>query len=198
MTIIEIKKMASNFNTEYFNDEIDLNNIQFKISKRMTRALGLFQACRDEQSIKLSYYILEDTPQLENTLIHEMVHAWQYQTGKGVSHDRGFKIKGWDIGKKSKGKYKIERIAYLPKNSIAANSINEKLRKTISTQYKITNRNGTQVNFLKKLSRYETEFLKLKGFKIEKMDIPETKISHCKNFSRMLLWKTYYPAKYFK
>lgn len=98
-TITTITKMFNEFNVVFFNDE--LKGIEFMISNRMSSALG-------KASVKSNYWNTERTItisgcydftelQLANTLVHEMIHIWQYNHYRDMGHGYTFKKKASEI-----------------------------------------------------------------------------------------------------
>jgi hypothetical protein len=80
-----------------------LQPIPFRLSSRMRRRLG--ELCLDRRTnrpidIGLSRLHLERHPwaEVEHTLLHEMVHQWQAETGLPVDHGRAFRDKARDVG----------------------------------------------------------------------------------------------------
>jgi len=88
-----IKDYAYEANKKYFDGALRLRDIDFQISNRMISVLGQFAVSRNgEQKIKLSSIILSDPKEWHNTLVHELVHAWQYQKKFQLGHGGSFKL----------------------------------------------------------------------------------------------------------
>src|SRR5579872_1937079 len=96
----EVKAYAKEANVLYFNGELDLAKINFVISERMFRTLGWasykynVRLARMVYGIKLAF-LLADTPadNWHNTVVHEMVHIWQYMHGYMDHHGETFQMK---------------------------------------------------------------------------------------------------------
>jgi hypothetical protein len=104
-----------------------LGDIPLRISNRMKRRLG--ELAIDGKSgrsleIALSRRHLTRHPwsEVEHTLLHEMVHQWQAETGLPVDHGRGFRIKAREVGVLPQAKRMVPKSAAdaLPIHSAAA------------------------------------------------------------------------------
>ncbi len=88
-----IKDFARETNKKYFDGALKIRDIEFKISNRMVSVLGNFQVRRNgQQEIRLSEVILVDPKEWHNCLVHELVHAWQYQKQFRLGHGSSFKL----------------------------------------------------------------------------------------------------------
>jgi hypothetical protein len=88
------------FNDEHFGGT--LRAVPVRVSRRMKSRLGHYTAAQDGQSgeIAISWRHLrrhgwEETLQ---TLLHEMVHQWQDETGRAIDHGAGFRAKAREVG----------------------------------------------------------------------------------------------------
>ena len=112
------------FNRDYFDNEIPLTGFGFLKGKSV---LGVYS--RGTKTIKITTYYKNITQHdVEEILIHEMVHAWQHATGKldrGAHHHHGdiFYAKANQVNMKSMGKYHISRCTYLSDETIEGGSI---------------------------------------------------------------------------
>lgn len=89
------------FNALHFGDA--LHPIPIVISSRMRRMLGELRhdrATGRALRITLSRRLLRRHPwaEVEETLLHEMVHQWQAETGQPVGHGTGFRRKAREVG----------------------------------------------------------------------------------------------------
>lgn len=80
-----------------------LTDIPIRISTRMRTRLGevsLHAATGEAQEIALSRRHLraDSWPDVEHTLLHEMVHQWQAETGLPVDHGAEFRRKAREVG----------------------------------------------------------------------------------------------------
>ena len=112
-TVIDmITERANKMNEKFFDNELDISNIIFIVSKRMTSSLGSYRREYSHnklirQYIKISNRIIEGSEEWKNTLLHELIHAWQELKGYTDSHGKSFKRKAYQISLISD--YKITR-----------------------------------------------------------------------------------------
>lgn len=185
-----IREKAEEFNTIYFDNTIDISKISFRISKRMVSTRGTFRA-QSIQEITLSALLLENSEEWEKTLIHEMIHAYQFQKGYKMGHGSDFKYMSGMIYFKSGSTILITRT-----NSFKDEAIKEKVHdikaSKISTQYVIVWPKG-KVNFVKGLS--EDDISALKKYYDAKIYINNkihTGVRHCKNYNYLVKARYYY------
>ena len=113
ITLDYLKTSFKEFNKLYFNNE--LPTPQFKIGRGTTR-LGYFQSRRHSHFhttliISISQYNgLRTQKDINHTLIHEMIHLWQFVNGYTDSHGTSFKRKAETIRVESNGLYNIKRL----------------------------------------------------------------------------------------
>lgn len=106
-SVKDLKEWYNAFNARYFNNELICCEIVLSKTKH---ALGQF--CVDnsywipKQSIKISVYLDRPIKEVQNTLIHEMIHQWQYMEFGKCDHGKSFKDKaaeinadGWNIAR---------------------------------------------------------------------------------------------------
>lgn len=91
------------FNTSYFNGELSLG-FPIKLSKS-TRMAGYVKASR-VNNVVVGFYIStmfhENEKELDETILHEMIHVWQFQVDKiSVNHDSRFIRKMEEINSSS-------------------------------------------------------------------------------------------------
>jgi len=107
ITLSQLQADFKVFNAKYFNNELKPIRIELNRTKR---ALGQF--CVDRSSwtpriwINISVYYDRPVRDVQNTLIHEMIHYWQYQKGYNIDHKSTFRSKanqinqdGWFISR---------------------------------------------------------------------------------------------------
>ena len=93
MTIAELKLKHQEFNNKYFGGKLKSINIELNRTKR---TLG--QYCVDNRGwvtrtwINISIYYDRPVKDVYNTLLHEMIHQYQYENGYNVDHKRTFKM----------------------------------------------------------------------------------------------------------
>lgn len=99
-TITDLEKWYDEFNARYFNNELKRCPIYINKTKR---ALGQFGRKRDWLEmrcfIKISNYFDRPMKDVQNTLIHEMIHQWQWVTFGVCDHGDTFKQKAQEINK---------------------------------------------------------------------------------------------------
>lgn len=185
-----IREKAEEFNTIYFDNTIDISKISFRISKRMVSTRGTFRG-HPEQEITLSALLLENSEEWEKTLIHEMIHAYQFQKGLKMGHGYSFKNIANMIYSKSGSTIIITRT-----NSFKDEAIKDKVHEIkaskIHTQYVVIWPKG-KVNFVKGLS--QDDILALKKYYDAKVYINNkihTGVRHCKNYSYLIKARYYY------
>ena len=89
------------FNARHFGGT--LAAIPIALSSRMRRRLGELVYDRTTSKpvrIVISRRLLKRHPwrEVEETLLHEMVHQWQAETGARVDHGAGFRQKAREVG----------------------------------------------------------------------------------------------------
>lgn len=99
--IAELKRRHREYNDRWFKGE--LSDIPFRVSRRMRRRLGevrLDGATDRPVEIAISYrHIQRDGwDEVDVTLLHEMIHQWQGETGRPVDHGAAFRQKARGIG----------------------------------------------------------------------------------------------------
>lgn len=84
--------------TKYDPIEVDLTDIQWRVSGKMTRTSGrckYHKPRRGMQQIVISKHLIDNTDwdRVEDTIRHELVHAWQKQNDHPTGH--GWSFKKW-------------------------------------------------------------------------------------------------------
>lgn len=187
VTMMDIKKYATKANKTFFNDSLDLNAIQFKTSTSMTRTLGYFKVSNGRQSITLSSLLFNQKEEWITTLVHELVHAWQFQSGKPLDH-------GWSFKQKAR---EIHSIA--PEVVITRTRTSEYIAKAVSDRYQefghkqyAISKEG-RVWFLRNLQGPELTTLRANGYVVAVASKPSA-VRNCKNLRSLLTAKYYYAA----
>jgi hypothetical protein len=185
VVVENLMKFAHQANSKYFNGKINLNQIEFKTSARMVNTLGLYKVIRSskKQSITLSELIINDKAEWTNTLVHEMVHAYQYQGGHDLGHGLTFKRKAAEI-------FNID-----PKMIITAKCRNEKVSNLITAkkqarianedQFMLKRPNGTY-GFMKNLNKAQIELLVKNKFEIYYNPRPVARVQHYRDLKSCL------------
>jgi len=88
------------FNDEHFDGS--LRAVPVRVSRRMKSRLGHYTAAQDGHSgeIAISWRHLRrhGWDETLHTLLHEMVHQWQDETGRAIDHGAGFRAKAREVG----------------------------------------------------------------------------------------------------
>ncbi len=93
--------LHAQLNLEHFGGTLDPLEIQ--VSRRLARRLGHYTlrahtGGRGEIVISRRHVRRDGWPEAIHTLLHEMVHQWQDETGRAVDHGRGFRAKCRAVG----------------------------------------------------------------------------------------------------
>lgn len=88
------------YNLRHFNGT--LATIPIHLSARMKSRLGEFRAYPagqwSEIVISLRHLVADGEASVSDTLLHEMVHQWQYEAGWPIDHGERFKQKAREVG----------------------------------------------------------------------------------------------------
>jgi hypothetical protein len=88
------------FNQEHFARK--LRPIAVRVSRRMKSRLGHYTAAQHgapgEIAISWRHLRRHGWDEALHTLLHEMVHQWQDETGRTIDHGAGFRAKARDVG----------------------------------------------------------------------------------------------------
>ena len=184
-----IREKAEEFNLEYFDSSIDLSLISFKTSSRMVLTRGTFRGM-PKQIITLSALLFHNNEEWQKTLLHEMIHAYQFQNKLKIGHGIDFKNKAINIKIKSKDKYVITRTSSF-KDDVTKERIHELRVNSIKTQY-VVFWIDSKVNFIKNLSEDDIEALnKYYGAEVYINKNIVTGVRHCKNYKYLIRAKYY-------
>ncbi len=96
-----LRQLHARLNARFFNGE--LTALPLRLSTRMRRRLGDITLDRQtgravEISISRRHLRAHGWAEVEQTLLHEMVHQWQAERGYPVDHGRRFRAKARDVG----------------------------------------------------------------------------------------------------
>ena len=79
-----------------------LTSIAIRLSGRMASRLGHYDPGADtgdaEIALSRAHVVEHGWREASHTLLHEMVHQWQYETGRPVDHGAGFREKCREVG----------------------------------------------------------------------------------------------------
>ncbi len=92
--------MHERFNAERFGGA--LSPIKFRISHKMRRRLGELAVDPDthatEIAISVRHLRRDGRGEIEHTVLHEMVHQWQSESGLAIDHGPTFRRKAVEVG----------------------------------------------------------------------------------------------------
>jgi hypothetical protein len=110
----ELEEMHARLNNESFGGE--LGKIPFRISDRMRTRLG--EVTVDPRSARLTEITIsrrhldrDGMQEVEKTLLHEMVHQWQAESGLKVDHGAAFKQKAREVGVAPAARRALDKVA---------------------------------------------------------------------------------------
>jgi hypothetical protein len=97
----DLTQLYRRLNRQHFKGR--LPEIPMRLSRRMRTRLGEFvldpQTDRPvEIGISLYHVVTDGWEEVEQTLLHEMVHQWQAETGIPVDHGTNFRQKALEVG----------------------------------------------------------------------------------------------------
>ncbi len=100
------------FNMKFFGGA--LSKVPFRISRRMERRLGDVLLSPDgkrpiEIGISHDHLVRDGWREVEHTLLHEMIHQWQAESGRSVDHGAEFRRKAREIGVEPRAVRDVER-----------------------------------------------------------------------------------------
>ena len=189
MTLQKIEGFAHDFNKAYFNDELDLSKVKFLINTRLTRTRGRCRYVKSSNTyeVQIGHLLLPYEVETRSTLLHELIHVWQRQKGKGVGHDRSFHRKASDIRRISEGKFNIRTRA-----SAQVAEYAQVIEKVLAPKEQWLIHKDGKYNFLRKIHDSEMKLLKELAFDVYKVLKP-VNVSHAKNLDYALKMRSYYP-----
>lgn len=111
--VAALESMHADLNSRYFRDE--LTAVPFRISDRMRTRLG--EVTVDpraprllEITISRSHWERDGEEEVAKTLLHEMIHQWQAESGLTVDHGAMFRRKAREIGVPPLARRMVERL----------------------------------------------------------------------------------------
>ena len=89
------------YNTRYFHGR--LKHVPIRVSRRMKSRLGHYTAATPggepaEIAISRAHFRRHGWEETLHTLLHEMVHQWQDETGRTIDHGATFRAKAREVG----------------------------------------------------------------------------------------------------
>lgn len=105
-TLARLQALHAELNTRHFDGT--LGPAAIRLSRRMRRRLGEFRPSqapgeRPEIALGLRHLRRDGWPRASGTLLHEMVHQWQAETGRALGHGRDFRKKCAEVGIPGRG-----------------------------------------------------------------------------------------------
>ena len=150
-----VEKKFEKFNVEYFGGKLTKPRFTLNVSKNTLGRCSI----KGTPTITLSIYYNVKEEDMENTLIHEMVHLYQHQVIKeAMNHTASFKRLSAEIDKKSNGKYIITRTSSRKGYSLSTDGLEKQRRRNISQKnptiilFKETNAYGEEYAWLMRVS----------------------------------------------
>jgi hypothetical protein len=96
----KLTEWHARYNAELFGGS--LKSVPVRVSRRMKSRLGHYAAatkeCGGEIAISYRHLRRHGWSEALHTLIHEMVHQWQDETGHPLDHGPGFRAKAREVG----------------------------------------------------------------------------------------------------
>lgn len=97
----ELAAAHARYNTERFGGT--LSSVQIRVSRRMRGRLGHYRirglpAAPGEIAVSRRHISRDSWEEVLHTLLHEMVHQWQDETGARVDHGARFRAKAREVG----------------------------------------------------------------------------------------------------
>jgi hypothetical protein len=97
---VRLTEAHTELNAQFFGGA--LKPMTISVSRRMQRKLGHYSLASADQPADIAVgrrHIRRDAwEDVIHTLLHEMVHQWQQETGLPVAHDRAFRAKAREVG----------------------------------------------------------------------------------------------------
>jgi len=117
-----LRVLHNSLNTRHFDGT--LTRIPIRLSSRMKTRLGEVVLDRSDRAIEIAIsrrHIRRDGwKEVEHTLLHEMVHQWQAETGLPVDHGSAFRTKALALGIEPRANRLLDRDRRSPKSGAPA------------------------------------------------------------------------------
>ncbi len=110
LTVPILKNMFIKFNNMYFDNKLKMPIIKLSNTKSY---LG-YCTYVPQLIIKISTYFNRDMHDIETTMVHEMIHLWQYYNNCRDGHGKSFKRKAAEIN--AQGLHYISRCSLIGEN----------------------------------------------------------------------------------
>ena len=175
-TVAELQNLFNEFNSCYFNNELPVISIKLCSSKSYAGIFMQPRGTKRQAHIKISTFYKFPNIEIENTLVHEMVHLWQYTNNYKDWHGDSFKRRAAEINKK--GVHTVENSINVSSYNIDKNCI----KPEYIAYWKV---NSDKVRFCKVRSLSSLATLKthlknkFEGIKVKTCLIKNEKITNC-------------------
>lgn len=105
-----LRQLYDALNARHFAGE--LPELPVRVSRRMRTRLGQLTLDRRtgrplEIAISARHLAAHDRDEVAQTLLHEMVHVWQWRRGLAVDHGPGFRAKAGEVGVHAAARRKV-------------------------------------------------------------------------------------------
>ena len=105
-----LTRLYEALNTRHFAGELPA--LPLRVSRRMRTRLGQLTLERRtgrpvEIAISARHLAAHDWTEVTQTLLHEMVHVWQWRRGLAVDHGPGFRAKAGEVGVHAAARRKV-------------------------------------------------------------------------------------------
>ena len=99
--LVQLQRLHQELNERYF--EGTLSPVRFRVSSRMATSLGeLAVDERAGESVEIAisrrHIDADGWEDVRQTLLHEMIHQWQVETGQKADHRKTFRQKAKELG----------------------------------------------------------------------------------------------------
>ena len=96
----KLTAMHKLFNEQFFDGQ--LSRISLRISRRMRRRLGELMLDANDAPVEIAissrHVVRDGWHEVEQTMLHEMIHQWQAESGRPVDHGAIFRKKAREVG----------------------------------------------------------------------------------------------------
>ncbi len=186
VTDSKIKEAAHEMNEKFFGGELSIDKMIFTWSDRMTNCCGVCFIGRKKQykenglskigRIAINSGLKFDKDRFTNTLVHELVHLWQFENELKLNHGESFKNKA-ELIKIIDPKMIITRYIIMDK---VPQEVRREIYKGIRTSYWVEK--DDKINFVQNVSQDNMEYLMSNNFKVFEVLEFISRPTHCRSF----------------
>ena len=98
--VAELARWHEHYNTEHFHGR--LARVTLRVSRRMRSRLGHYTCAvhgePPEIAISWRHIRRDGWEEARHTLLHEMIHQWQDESGRAIDHGQDFRAKAREVG----------------------------------------------------------------------------------------------------